>query len=139
MAAFVEFCTNHQLAQPPDKIVKNLCTFLCQDAEQTPTFAHHRKVTDGILSFQSMMKEGSKPTAPQRNVKEKDKDKLPDIPKLDESSKSRLSRRGAGLAFNELSAKFNSNLFHAIPNMWQSMAGGLLSTFKTGICFFSGC
>lgn len=51
MALFVEFCVQRDLGQPPDKIVKNLCTFLCQDVEQTPTFLYNRKILDGVLSF----------------------------------------------------------------------------------------
>jgi TATA-binding protein-associated factor len=45
---------------------------------------------------------------------------------------ARLSRRGAGLAFDQLSAKFGPRLLDVIPNMWQSMAGGLLSAFQSG-------
>ena len=51
VANFVDFCAQHQLAQPPDKIVRNLCTFLCQDMERTPTFELHRKRHGAILSF----------------------------------------------------------------------------------------
>ena len=133
MASFIEFCTTHQISQPPDKIVKNLCTFLCQDTEQTPTFAYTRQLTDGILSFQNTTKD-VKPAGLQKNGKEsaKDKDKI-EIPKNDDASKSRLSRRGAGLAFDQLSAKFGGRLLTVIPSMWQSMAGGLLSTFQTGM------
>ncbi|KAJ6608621.1 hypothetical protein B0H10DRAFT_1920958 [Mycena sp. CBHHK59/15] len=126
VASFIEFCTRHNIFQPPDKIVKNLCTFLCQDVEQTPTFAFTRKYTNGILSFQDVAK-----PATEKNGKDagKDKDKIPEIPKSEEASKARLSRRGAGLAFNQLSAKFGPRLLDVIPNMWQFMAGGLISVF----------
>ncbi|KAJ7461011.1 SNF2 superfamily chromatin remodeling protein [Mycena galericulata] len=127
VASFIEFCTRHNISQPPDKIVKNLCTFLCQDVEQTPTFAFMRKHTEGILSFQDAMK-------PATNGKEavKDKDKIAEIAKPDEASKARLSRRGAGVAFDQLSAKFGPRLLDVIPNMWQFMAGGLISAFPPG-------
>jgi TATA-binding protein-associated factor len=52
VGSFVKFCVDHNLMQPPDKIVKNLCTFLCQDAEQTPTFSYTTTILDGIISFQ---------------------------------------------------------------------------------------
>ncbi|KAJ7184295.1 SNF2 superfamily chromatin remodeling protein [Mycena filopes] len=110
VASFIEFCTRHNISQPPDKIVKNLCTFLCQDH------------TDGILSFQDATKAVS-------NGKDA-KDKTPELPKPDEASRARLSRRGAGLAFNQLSGKFGPKLLDVIPNMWQFMAGGLLSAFQ---------
>jgi TATA-binding protein-associated factor len=128
VASFIEFCAHHNIAQPPDKIVKNLCTFLCQDVEQTPTFAYTRKFTDGILSFQ----DSSKPTV-QRNGKDATKEKeTGEASKSDETTKARLARRGAGLAFNQLSAKFGPRLLHVIPNMWQSMVGGILSAFQSG-------
>lgn len=129
VASFIEFCTIHNIAQPPDKIVKNLCTFLCQDVDQTPTFAYNRKHTNGILSFQ-----GSDSNAASKAGKDagKEKDK-PELPLPDDVNKARLSRRGAGLAFNQLSAKFGPRLLDVIPTMWQSMAGGLLSTFQTGM------
>ncbi|KAK7035735.1 TBP associated factor [Favolaschia claudopus] len=125
VASFIEFCTRHNISQPPDKIVKNLCTFLCQDVEQTPAFAMTRKLANGILSFQDPNK------AAVANGKEsKDKDKIPEIPKMDDANKTRLSRRGAGLAFDQLSSKFGARLLEIIPNMWQFMAGGLISAFQ---------
>lgn len=128
VASFIEFCSQHNIKQPPDKIVKNLCTFLCQDTEKTPTFAFNRKHTDGILSFQGSSlrihkdKEGSKPSA-----------KAPDAEIPEENKKARLSRRGAGFAFNQLSSKFGPELLNVIPNMWHSMIGGLLSAFQNGV------
>ncbi|KAF9068722.1 SNF2 superfamily chromatin remodeling protein [Rhodocollybia butyracea] len=124
VAAFIEFCSSHQISQPPDKIVKNLCTFLCQDVEQTPTFAYTRTVTDGILSFQ---KGGPAPSTNTKGGKDKDKLEIP----VEETSKSPLSRRGARLAFDQLSSKFGGRLLDVVPNMWQSMAGGLLSAFQS--------
>ena len=125
MASFIEFCLLHHLSQPPDKIVKNLCTFLCQDDEQTPTFAYMRKHADGILTYQNFISMSSK--TEKEDAKEKDKTKV------DESGKARLSRRGASLAFKQLSARFGSRLLEAIPTMWQSVAGGLLSAFNAGL------
>ncbi|EIW85445.1 hypothetical protein CONPUDRAFT_80033 [Coniophora puteana RWD-64-598 SS2] len=120
VALFVEFCVQHKLSQPPDKIVKNLCTFLCQDTEQTPTFAYSRNMLKGILTFQTLNK-----SEVVRNGKDHDKTK-------DEGGvNSRLSRRGASLAFQKLSVKFGAKLLETIPKMWHSMAGGLLSACST--------
>jgi TATA-binding protein-associated factor len=130
VASFIEFCVHHKISQPPDKIVKNLCTFLCQDTEQTPTFAFTRKVKDGILSFS-----GTTKASPLRNGKEGSKDKA-DTSKADEAAKARLSRRGAGLAFEKLSHKFEAELLNIIPSMWQSMIGGLLSACVSGTCHY---
>lgn len=121
VATFIEFCVDCHLAQPPDKIVKNLCTFLCQDADQTPTFAFARKHTKGVLSFSKL--HGSN----LENGKNGSKS-----PSAEEVAKARLSRNGASLAFVELSRKFGSQLLEVVPKMWQSMAGGLLSACSGG-------
>jgi len=118
VSSFVDFCALHGLTQPPDKIVKNLCTFLCQDIEQTPTFAYHKKHLSGILSFQ--------------NPSKKAENGAPEEDKAESREKARLSRRGAGLAFVKLSTKFGEKLLETIPKMWQSMAGGILSACATG-------
>jgi len=125
VASFIEFCVSRNLAQPPDKIVKNLCTFLCQDAEQTPTFSFTNNILDGILSFQ-----GS-PAANALAANKEAKQKAP-APDAAEMSKSRLTRRGSVLAFVELSNKFGSQLLNVVPKMWQSMAGGLTSVCQEG-------
>ncbi|KAH9063809.1 hypothetical protein EDB83DRAFT_2519959 [Lactarius deliciosus] len=117
VSSFVDFCALHGLTQPPDKIVKNLCTFLCQDVEQTPTFAYHKKHLSGVLSFRSPSKVAD--------------NGVPEEDKAESREKARLSRRGAGLAFVKLSTKFGEKLLETIPNMWQSMAGGILSACAT--------
>lgn len=120
VASFIEFCSLHNIKQPPDKIVKNLCTFLCQDTENTPTFAFNRKQLDGILSYQGY------------RVTDKPSTKPIDSENSNENQKSRLSRRGAGFAFDQLSSKFGHRLLDVVPNMWSSMTGGLLSAFQNG-------
>ena len=125
VSSFIDFCALHGLAQPPDKIVKNLCTFLCQDVERTPTFAYHKKHLSGILSFQNASK------AAENGVSEEDK--------AESREKARLSRRGAGLAFVELSTKFGEKLLETVPKMWQSMAGGILTACSTGTRFVGCC
>jgi TATA-binding protein-associated factor len=125
VASFVEFCVDHNLLQPPDKIVKNLCTFLCQDAEQTPTFSFTNKIMDGILSFQ-----GS-PAAQALSAKTYAREKF-QTEDLSDAAKSRITRRGSVLAFVQLSNKFGSSLLDVVPKMWQSMAGGLISACQKG-------
>ena len=110
--------------QPPDKIVKNLCTFLCQDAEQTPTFSYTTTILNGILSFQ-----GSKAAVTLAESAKKDKALTPDTR---DTTKSRITRRGSVLAFVELSNRFGSRLLDVVPKMWNSMAGGLTSACQSG-------
>jgi TATA-binding protein-associated factor len=118
---------HHHIAQPPDKIIKNLCTFLCQDTAQTPTFAFTCSTTAGILSFQQPLPASASRVAPGKESKD-----AIDDSKADEMAKARLARRGAGLAFEKLSCKFGRDLFEVLPKMWQSMAGGLLSACSVG-------
>ncbi|KAI0781371.1 SNF2 chromatin remodeling protein [Trametes elegans] len=122
VASFVEFCVQRDITQPPDKIVKNLCTFLCQDVEQTPTFLYKRKIIDGVLSFPKP----SNTSAASNGKENGEKNGGSEDP-----AKARLSRRGARLAFEKLSAQFGPRLLDAVPKMWQSMAGGLLSACAT--------
>lgn len=117
VSSFIDFCALHGLSQPPDKIVKNLCTFLCQDVERTPTFAYHKRHLSAILSFQKASKALENST--------------PEDAKAESREKACLSRRGAGLAFVQLSNKFGEKLLEVIPNMWQSMAGGVLTACST--------
>ena len=114
------------IVQPPDKIVKNLCTFLCQDVDQTPTFAYLRKITDGILSFR-----GSNATSQDNKGTNEGPDRT-NFEKSQGVDKARIARRGACQAFDQLSTRFGSRLLDVIPSMWQSMAGGLLSACQAG-------
>ena len=125
VGSFVKFCVDNNLVQPPDKIVKNLCTFLCQDAEQTPTFSYTTMILDGILSFQ-----GSKAAATLVESAKKDHASTTDS---NDTTKSRITRRGSVLAFVELSNRFGSRLLDVVPKMWNSMAGGLTSACKSGV------
>ena len=128
VGSFVKFCIDHNLMQPPDKIVKNLCTFLCQDAEQTPTFSYTTTILDGILSFQ-----GSKAAAALAENAKKDNASTTNNT---DTTKSRTTRRGSVLAFVELSNRFGSRLLDVVPKMWNSMAGGLTSACRSGVFIF---
>lgn len=66
-------------------------------------------------------------------VAKNSKEKVQPLPTPEEAAKTQLSRRGACLAFDQLSVKFGGELFNAIPSMWSSMAGGLVSTFQSGM------
>ncbi len=123
VSAFITFCSKvPTLTQPPEKIVKNLCTFLCQDIDQTPTFAFNKHIEAGILSSKSIKEienSGSSKPIPKGQPE----------PTSEEAAKSRISRRGAELAFTQLSVRFGDRLFDLIPKMWELMAGGLLTTY----------
>ena len=116
-----------KIMQPPEKIVKNLCTFLCQDVEQTPAFALTKNTDKGILSVKSILTTDAQ-TSNGRGMKGVHADVL-----SDEAAKAKISRRGAELAFQQLSLKFGNTLFERVPKMWEFIAGGLLAAFQTGM------
>ena len=68
-----------------------------------------------------------KPQLPPGTSNGKDEPAAPE-----DSEQARLSRRGASLAFVQLSSKFGDRLLDVVPKMWQSMAGGLVSACSTG-------
>ena len=114
------------MTSPPEKIVKNLCTFLCQDVEQTPAFTLTKGTEKGVLSAKSILKNEAQVTNGRGN-------KGAAVENLsDEATKAKVSRRGAELAFTQLSLKFGNQLFELVPSMWGYMAGGLLTTYAEG-------
>ncbi|EJD46099.1 SNF2 superfamily chromatin remodeling protein [Auricularia subglabra TFB-10046 SS5] len=117
IAAVIDFCTEHSLAQPPVKIVQNLCTFLCFDEEHTPVFSQKKTIFDGVLSFKSAT--AASPAKAAANDK--------DAPA--ENAKAKVMYRGATLAFTALSTKFGATLFDAVPRTWDCMAQALTKVY----------
>ena len=115
-----------KIAQPPEKIVKNLCTFLCQDVGQTPAFALTKQPEKCIWSAKAILASESQ-TANGKGAK------IAQVDFPSEADKAKISRRGAELAFGALSSKFGEQLFAQVPKMWEFMAGGLLATFQSGM------
>lgn len=126
VASFIEFCRTRNIVQSPDKIVKNLCTFLCQDVEQTPTFALAKVTERGIFSSRSILQADS------QGISTKNGNRNQSDASDEDVTKAKISRRGAELAFMQLSSKFGDKLFERVPKMWEFMAGGLLAAFTTG-------
>jgi TATA-binding protein-associated factor len=129
---FINICSSPRLsgrANPSDKIIKNLATFLCQDSTQTPVFAQQKSATAGILTLADK---------PARGVAAKDSKEEP-VVESEEVIKARLVRRGAQLALAELSAQFGRELIERVPKLWSCMTEGLESTFSGKKCDTSVC
>ncbi|TRM59955.1 hypothetical protein BD626DRAFT_572350 [Schizophyllum amplum] len=118
---FIEYLVKHKPVTA-DKIIKNLCTFLCKDTALTPTFAYWKQ-REGILSAH-----GLRPADAQKNGKAA---KVDDVGEGDPAS-NQISARGATMAFRGLSTRFGPDLLEVVPNMWVSIAGGLLGEFNAG-------
>lgn len=101
---------------PNDKIVKNLCTFLCSDPLLTPVFADNQQL-GGIQSLQ-------KPDTPAQ-AKTSKESSAANV----QLSEQELMRRGAETALKELCDRFGEHLFQDIPKVWECMAGKLQSVY----------
>ncbi|KAI9288630.1 hypothetical protein BC943DRAFT_288000 [Umbelopsis sp. AD052] len=113
LASLLAICSKGQVRiNPNDKIVKNLCTFLCSDPLLTPVFADNQQL-GGIQSLQ-------KPDAPAQAKASKESSAA-----NSQLSEQELMRRGAETALKELCDRFGEHLFQEIPKVWECMAGKL--------------
>lgn len=107
-------------ANPSDKVVKNLFTFLCQDTGINPIF----KPNDyGILSL--------KEAAPKNPTKGEGEEET------EEQITMRVMRRGAMLAFNEMALLFGSELMERVPKFWEGISGAF-AAFEGEFCIRPG-
>ncbi|CAE6462717.1 unnamed protein product [Rhizoctonia solani] len=126
VATFVSDCTTPSsglVAMPAEKIVKNLCAFVCQDTEVTPVFSQSRRVLAGVLTVKAMSTKAAQ--AHGRN-KDEGANESPEM------VKARIIKRGAQLALTRLGQLFGPELFTRLKQMWDSMVGGLTYAFGEG-------
>jgi TATA-binding protein-associated factor len=124
LAAFLQLCatsSSQALKSPIDKVIRNLCVFLCQDDTHTPLFAKLSTKETGILSFNKTIA-GAISTVPLRP-----KDELTqDVPEI---AASHVMRRGGVAAFKQMSISFGSELFSRVPKVWQCISEELLKAY----------
>ncbi|BGP38652.1 TATA-binding protein-associated factor mot1 [Rhodotorula kratochvilovae] len=129
IAALIDLCsspTSGLRINPSDKLVKNLCAFLCQDVSRTPIFATAKTSGAGILTLE---------LNPARGTAEKPasaKDKAGEQPESEEVKVAKLVYRGAQLAISELAERFGPLLLERVPKLWSCMADALLEVFASG-------
>lgn len=95
---------------PTDKIVNNLCTFLCSDTSKTPVLEENQ-MQSGIVSIQ---KEDNKKEA---------------AASATTSAPAQLMKRGAETALRELCNRFGGRVFEMVPVLWDCMANRLRQVF----------
>lgn len=121
VARFIDLCSSPSArANPSDKIVKNLCAFICQDTTRTAVFEASKTTLEGILSLDE-----SAAPAPSRGrgaVKE-------EVVESDSDREGKLLRRGAEIALQEVATHFGPLLFEVIPMLWDCIGKSLLETF----------
>ncbi|KAG0170991.1 TATA-binding protein-associated factor mot1 [Apophysomyces sp. BC1034] len=102
---------------PNDKIVKNLCTFLCSDTTKTPVL-EDSPIKSAILSIQ---KEDTGKAAINASKE------APAI--TAEQKEAQLMKRGAETSLHVLCDRFGSKIFDTVPMMWECMSLKLKSVF----------
>jgi TATA-binding protein-associated factor len=124
LAAFLHLCATSSspaLKSPIDKVIKNICVFLCQDDTHTPLFSKLSTREKDILSFNKAIA-GALSTAPLRPKDEPVQEVL-------EFGASHVMRRGGVAAFKQMSILFGSELFSQIPKIWQCISEELLKAY----------
>lgn len=98
---------------PNDKIIKNLCTFLCSDTSVTPVLAENQ-LKSGILSITK------ETTGKAATVKEE---------LTQEEKDAQLMKRGAEIALRKLCKTFDSRLFQVVPKLKECISQKIMEVF----------
>ncbi|KAL1916044.1 uncharacterized protein VTP21DRAFT_6048 [Calcarisporiella thermophila] len=136
LARLIYLCSSSSRSNPNDKVVKNLCAFLCSDPTSTPLLQSNR-AEQGILSIQKFKENttdssSSKSSAALKNVPGDlgQSSKLAHESNIDETTQqAMLMRRGAETALKELAQKFGAQLFDIVPKLWECMCSVLMKVF----------
>lgn len=127
VVAFVTYIAPLSLntkVNPAEKIIKNLCTFICADESLTPLFAEFVNCLDGITS-------NKRDVLPVVRSKKAGASKA-DVLEPERLSPEKLQRRGALLALSAFGDILGPYLFDRLPKLWECMTAGLLSTYSAG-------
>ncbi|KAK9467494.1 hypothetical protein V1512DRAFT_237084 [Lipomyces arxii] len=111
VASLVRLCSNFKKTGASDKIIKNLCAFLCVDTSEVPEFHYHQKIETGILSLhkEEDRRDHKDAIAYQREVK-----------------KAHIKRRGAKVALEVLCDMFGAQLATKVPKLTECMTKPLM-------------
>ena len=122
VAKLIEYCVSPAAkSNPSDKIVKNLCAFVCQDTTRVAIFAASKKCQG---------RDSEHERAGCRSRKGPGRASAKDEPvESEQVIQGKLIRRGAAAALAQLADLFGEKLFAAVPMLWQCMSSSLLSTF----------
>lgn len=133
LSDFIELC-NRPDAQsskvnPSDKIIKNLCAFLCQDTTLTPLFAAHKSTPQTIFELSQDASAAAPSTkrikqnkaAAQRATQDNDNAVI---------SKARLIPRGAKIALARVCATYGDEVFLRVPKLLDAMSEALVQRLQ---------
>lgn len=103
LATLVSSCSTTGRRPAADKLVKNLCAFLCLDTSETPDFSRHVKMKDQIYSLKLDHTANERLEASHsREIRE-----------------ARVKRTGAQMALEEMATRFQGELFHIVPKLQE--------------------
>ena len=132
MADLISLCSrNPGRANPTDKIVKNLCTFLCSDTAQTPVLEDNPSHS-GILSIQKDSNNTSNNSNSGKGGNNAAKDKEASTAAMGptaEQKQAQLMKRGAEITLRVLCDRFGGSVFNTVPKLWECMAIKLNQVF----------
>eukprot|EP00092_Neocalanus_flemingeri_P012300 GFUD01013258.1.p1 GENE.GFUD01013258.1~~GFUD01013258.1.p1 ORF type:complete len:1777 (+),score=633.99 GFUD01013258.1:47-5377(+) len=130
---------------PNEKVVKNLCAFVCSNPEITPlvTLAHLNGSVDpneGVLTLFYNERNAEKTTNKSRKAKKNAKKSAPvagaplqstaDIDNEDDIKKVETQRRGAMHALKEIATFFGPELSTKMPKLWEMSIELIKNSFQ---------
>lgn len=116
IAALIDELKKIKKVGAADKILKNLCSFLCVDTSEVPEFVHNSSFKDAILSLR----------------KEEAKTDPADIAAHEKAvHEARIKRNGALLALDEIIEIYKENIFNELPKFKEILFGTLGSMETT--------
>lgn len=125
VASFIELCTSSTTrVNPSDKIVKNLCAFVCQDTLQTAIFENLQSQSEGILTMNDVP--AVAPAKGRARGSLAVTEGVVDANLTEEAREGKLIRRGAEMTLQAISDRFQERLFEVVPTLWTCMTGPLL-------------
>ncbi|KAF9583392.1 TATA-binding protein-associated factor mot1, partial [Lunasporangiospora selenospora] len=115
---------------PTPKLIKNLSRYLCGDVSITPSLEQDSSL-EGIYS----LKKSKEAAADNKTVGGHGMDDIKISAKdtqIVEDEEAKLTRRGAVEAFKEFAQRFGSDLFTAVPKVWECISSPLQGAFQNG-------
>ena len=109
LARLLELCQTRTPC-PNNKILKNVCTFLCSDSELTPKISPTD--LDGILMLMQQQRLAEKTTGGKRNQVDSDQGKAKAL---------EIQRRGAVLVLKAVASHFGEEMPSKVPYLWDSI------------------
>ena len=118
LADLIALCErSNNRVNPNDKVIKNLCTFLCSDTSVTPELEENQ-IKSAILSTHK--EETGKAAAQVKEII------------TPEQKEAQLMKRGAEIALRELCDQFGDRVFDIVPKLQECICQSIMTTFPPG-------